>query len=165
MRLLTPLVAVFGLALLGIGTPAGAAPLKYWPASARHDHGSTARTLQLFLQARGYPVAADGIFGRATQSALRRFQHARQLVAGGETNVPTWEALVVPVRQGGRGPAVRAAQLLLREQGYAVAADGAFGPQMKAQVQRFQKQTEHTTDGVIGRNTWYELLGGNGTGD
>ena len=49
---------------------------------------------------------------------------------------------------------------LRRRTGDAVAVDGVFGPQMKAVTKTYQSRTGHTADGVIGRNTWYELLGG-----
>ena len=91
---------------------------------------------------------------------MKQFQQAHRLVAGGETNAPTWEALIPALHQGSKGPAVRAAQIELRAAGYAVVTDGVFGPRMNAAVQRYQTQTGHTPDGVIGRNTWYELLGG-----
>ena len=135
-------------------------PLRNWPSITRGDEGANVRAIQLLLTAHGDKVAADGVFGVATQKALRQFQSAHRLVASGETNNPTWEALIVTAHQGSAGPAVRAAQYELRQQGYAVAADSVFGAQMKTAVQTFQKQTGHTADGVVGRKTWYELVGG-----
>ena len=55
---------------------------------------------------------------------------------------------------------VRAVQYLLAAHGGRVAVDGVFGPQMKAVTKTYQSRTGHTADGFIGRNTWYELLGG-----
>ncbi len=136
------------------------APLRNWPFAARGDKDAQVRAVQLLLASHGYKTSADSVFGAATQKALRQFQSAHHLVASGETNDPTWEALIVTIHQGSAGPAVRAAQYELRQQGYAVAADGVFGAQMKTAVQTFQKQTGHTSDGVIGRKTWYELVGG-----
>lgn len=135
-------------------------PLRNWPLSIRGEKDTNARTVQLLLAAHGYKVAADSIFGAATQKALRQFQSAHRLVALGETNNPTWEALILTVHQGSTGPAVRAAQYELRSEGYAVAANGIFDAQTKAAVQKFQKQTGHTADGIVGRKTWYELVGG-----
>ena len=149
-------VLSFGLCVCSV-----AAPLREWPVVARGDHNITVRAFQLLLKARGYNVAADGFFESATQKALRRFQHTHQLVAEGEMNNPTWEALVLPIQQGSLGPAVKAAQIELREEGYAVATDGVFSSRMKSVVLRYQKLTGHTADGIIGRNTWCELLEGN----
>ena len=141
---------------------AWAAPLRNWPDMSLGQHDRTVRVLQYLLSAQGQRVPADGFFGRGTQKALRQFQQAHQLVATGETNDPTWEVLVVSLHQGSKGLAVRAAQLELREAGYAAATDGVFGLQMKKITQKYQKQTGHTADGVIGRNTWYELVAGDG---
>ena len=136
------------------------APLRNWPFEGRGEKDANVRAIQLLLAAHGYKVSADGVFGAATQKALRQFQSSHRLVASGETNNPTWEALIVTIHQGSAGPAVRAAQYELRSAGYSVATDSVFGAQMKAAVQKFQKQTGHTADGVIGRKTWYELVGG-----
>lgn len=141
---------------------AQAAPLRTWPVTTRGDEGANVRALQYLLLAHGYSLPIDGIFGRTTEKALRQFQRAHRLVAGGQTNNPTWESLLVPLRQGSKGPAVKAAQIELRNEGYAVAVDSVFGPHMKDAVQKLQSRTGHTADGIVGRYTWYELVGGNG---
>ncbi len=142
-------------------TPCSAdVPLRNWPVIMRGANDAPVRAVQLLLKAHGYSLAADGKFGQATQTALRRFQAAHGLVATGGTNNPTWEALIVPIHQGSTGPAVQAAQCDLRNAGYGVAISGVFDSRMKFAVQKFQKQTGHTPDGVIGRKTWYELVGG-----
>lgn len=117
--------------------PAANAALREWPTSSRGDRDVNVRAIQ--------------------------YLRAHHLIAGGEMNDPTWEALVVPLRQGSQGPAVKAAQIELRAEGYAVTVDGRLGPQMKAAVQKLQSRTEHTADGIVGRYTWYELVGGNGS--
>ncbi|MGI4788684.1 MAG: peptidoglycan-binding domain-containing protein [Janthinobacterium lividum] len=159
----TPALATtffLAMCIFGMNPHAGAAPLRSWPTVALGEHDGMVRALQFLLSSHGYSVSSDGFFGRGTEKTLRKFQQAHQLVASGETNDPTWEALLIPLHQGSKGPAVRAAQFELRQAGYAVGGDGVFGSQLKAVVQKYQKQTGHTVDGIIGRNTWYELLGG-----
>ena len=158
-----PLAHVLFLAIcmFGPNPHAWAAPLRNWPTITLGEQETNVRALQSLLAAHGYKVSADGFFGKATQKALRQFQHTHQLIASGETNTPTWEALVVTVHQGSKGPAVRAVQFELRDAGYAVATNGIFDARMKTVVQQYQKQTGHTADGIIGLNTWCELLGGN----
>ena len=157
---------VLGMCIVGLNIRSVAAPLRNWPTATLGEHDSTVRVLQYLLAAHGYSMQADGFFGKATEKTLRRFQQTHQLVASGETNDPTWESLIVSLHQGSKGPAVRAAQFELREAGYAVVMDGVFSSQMKTVVQKYQKQTGHTADGLIGRNTWYELLGATeGEGD
>lgn len=163
-----PLAAFVTCGLFGLLTLAApAAPLQEWPVLARGDRDVNVRTVQYLLLAHGYPLAVDGIFGRTTEAALRRFQRAHRLVAGGAMNDPTWESLLVPLRQGSRGPAVKAAQIELRQEGYGVAVDGLFGPRMKDAVRKLQGRAGKSADGIVGRRTWYEMVGDNspGSGD
>ncbi len=145
-----------------IASPLRAAPVRDWPSYRRAEANETAdqtvRAIQYLLRARGYSVATDGLFGKSTDAAVRRFQRSHHLIADGTLRPPTWEALVVRVAPGASGPAVSAAQVQLRVAGYAVPVDGRFGPQMKAAVRKFQARTGHSADGIIGLNTWSELM-------
>lgn len=165
MRARFPRTFFAALTALGLLTApplaAQAAPLRDWPVSARGDHEVNVTAIQYLLRAHGYSLPVDSVFGRTTEKVLRQFQRTQHLVADGQTNNPTWESLLVPLRQGSHGPAVKAAQVELRNEGYGVAVDGVFGPQMKDAVRKLQSRTGHTADGIIGRNTWYELVGGN----
>ena len=165
--LLAAIVSCLCFAL--ITRPLQAAPAREWPYYRGVEKGNTVdqtiRSAQYLLRARGYPVAADGLFGKNTAAAVRRFQRSHHLIADGALRPPTWEALVIRLAPGASGPAVSAAQIQLRAAGYAVPVDGRFGPQMKAAVRQFQAQTGHTSDGVIGLNTWSELMYGHYQGD
>lgn len=55
--------------------------------------GQAVSTLQRLLVKAGYSLTIDGLFGRATQIALERFQLARNLVADGIAGPATWRAL------------------------------------------------------------------------
>ena len=156
-----PLAALIALGLLTAFTlSAPAASLRDWPVSARGDKNTNVTAIQYLLRAHGSSLPVDGVFGRATEKALRQFQSAHRLVASGKTNNATWESLLVPLRRGSHGPAVQAAQVELRDDGYGVAVDGVFGPRMEDAVRNLQSRTGHTADGIVGRNTWYELVGG-----
>lgn len=63
-------------------------------------------------------------------------------------------------RLGSRGEGVKLLQRLLRERGYAVTADGDFGPRTVAAVTAFQ-QAENglAADGIAGRKTMARLAG------
>ena len=154
--------ALIAVCLLPGAVSAGSS--HYWPAQQwgqkdeRGDPNGAIRAFQYLLRARGYKIAADGVYGRATERAVRRFQAAHHLIASGEANTPTWEALILPLRQGSSGDAVRAAQIRLRAAGFALPVDGRYGAQMQAVVRRFQAQTDHTSDGLIGPYTWSELI-------
>ena len=61
---------------------------------ARGDHGSDVATLQRVLATDGFPAgSADGIFGRRTHRAVRRFQRSRGLAVDGRVGPATTRAL------------------------------------------------------------------------
>lgn len=58
------------------------------------DRGSDVVTLQRVLAMKGYPVGpADGVFGRLTRRAVKRFQRRRRLKADGRVGPLTTAAL------------------------------------------------------------------------
>ncbi len=68
---------------------------------------------------------------------------------------------IPPVLQrGDRGPWVVTMQEQLRRHGYAIEADGIFGPASKAAVLGFQAAHGLEVDGLCGPNTWAALLHG-----
>ncbi|MBQ2954284.1 MAG: peptidoglycan-binding protein [Clostridia bacterium] len=63
------------------------------PTLRRGDTGSDVTRLQQALQAAGYDLAADGVFGRKTRRCVRAFQRANGLAADGVAGPLTWAAL------------------------------------------------------------------------
>lgn len=61
---------------------------------------------------------------------------------------------------GDEGPEVVAIQYLLRAEGYALTADGNFGPQTQSAVKNFQGTKGLAADGIVGSNTWQALVQG-----
>ncbi|WP_443058158.1 peptidoglycan-binding domain-containing protein [Streptomyces sp. JWR5-1] len=76
----------------------------------------------------------------------------------------TWSALVVTVRSGSDGSAVKAAQVQLNTYGHQLAVDGVFGSGTAGAVRSFQKSKGLSVDGVVGPNTWRALITGSGSG-
>ena len=166
------ILALAGVVCLGAACAGPVqADSRFWPTyhwgdkDGRGEIRGVIHALQYLLRAHGYPLATDGIYGRATEKSVRQFQSAQHLVASGEMNKPTWEALIIPVKQGSTGPAVTAAQLRLEEAGFAVPPTGRFDAPTKTAVLKYQAQNGHTADGVIGPSTWSALLEGQGEGD
>lgn len=119
------------------------------------------RAAQYLLREHGHTVSVDGKYGSQTRERVRRFQKARGLAESGVVDTQTWERLIVPVRRGSRGNAVRSVQSLLRSleyKDYRVALDGVFSAQTERAVRRFQKTRELPVDGIVGPVTWHELV-------
>jgi peptidoglycan hydrolase-like protein with peptidoglycan-binding domain len=116
-------------------------------------------------------VAVDGVFGPATETAVRAFQQQAHLTLDGIVGPNTWAVLIILVRRGSTGEAVRGVQEEFRfrdlsgDPSRALALDGIFGPQTEAKVRGFQ-QALHTdipsvtVDGIVGPITWQALISG-----
>lgn len=108
----------------------------------------------------------DGVYGRGTRAAVKRWQRRHGLHADGVVGPATWRALrraaqrgtsSTPARVRARGDAVRRLQRAL-----GIAADGIFGSGTLAAVKRFQRARGLAADGVVGPATW-SALGHGGT--
>ncbi|MDY6940142.1 MAG: peptidoglycan-binding protein [Cyanobacteriota bacterium] len=106
----------------------------------------------------------DGVFGALTEAAVEQFQSRYGLTVDGIAGLPTqtlldniWSAPLYPLptlRLGRSGEEVRYLQALLHDFGYAIAADGRFGPNTEAALKQFQRRYGLLVDGIAGRNTW-----------
>ena len=154
-------------------------PIQPWPTVRRGDDGHPVRTLQWLLRARERPVAVDGIFGPETEGAVRSIQKALFFddpaagagIVGGVVDAATWPALIITVRQGDRGDAVRGVQQEFADRdlsgipGHGLRIDGIFGPITDAAVRGFQKALAADApsvaiDGIVGPVTWRALVSG-----
>jgi hypothetical protein len=113
-------------------------------------------------------VTVDGQFGARTDTAVRAFQREKGLAVDGLVGEFTWSALIVQVRRGDTGDAVRAAQESLAFRGGVgnPVVDGEFGPKTEALVRAFQQQVHDfddktfPVDGIVGPLTWRALISG-----
>jgi peptidoglycan hydrolase-like protein with peptidoglycan-binding domain len=142
-----------------------------WPLARKGDRDHPVRTLQHLLRAREHVVAADGIFGPRTDTAVRAFQAEKHLTVDGIVGPRTWAALIVQVRKGSQGEAVRGVQVefqfrdLSGDPATGLAVDGIFGPRTDAAVRGFQEALaqdfpEVAVDGIVGPITWRALVSG-----
>lgn len=101
------------------------------------------------------PGGADGVFGRATQTALTTFQTSIGLTPTGSVDAVTAFALGLgpsPFPQRGQsGPAVTRLQEALIRAGVTVrgGADGRFGPATATAIGDFQRQRKLTASGSV----------------
>jgi murein L,D-transpeptidase YcbB/YkuD len=143
--------------------------LSPWPVVQNGSQGHPIRTLQFLLRARGHNLAVDGIFVSVTEAAVKAFQTAKGLIADGLVAPQTWSALIIQVKKGNSGDAVRGVQEEFQfrsgEPGKGLTVDGIFGPQTDGAVRGFQHALSLdipsvAMDGVVGPVTWQALVSG-----
>jgi peptidoglycan hydrolase-like protein with peptidoglycan-binding domain len=159
-------------ALAAVATPAATAPaLQPWPVLRQGANSDwprvSVRSLQYLLAAHGAKLPADGVFGQRTRLAVVAFQRARHLTANGVVGAATWRALLVTLRLGSAGPAVRAVQDQANfrngRNGHSLTVDGRYGPTTAAWVRGFQHAVAQEipgfpVDGIVGPRTWQALV-------
>jgi peptidoglycan hydrolase-like protein with peptidoglycan-binding domain len=142
-----------------------------WPVIQNGYQGHPVKTLQFLLRERGHHVAVDGVFGPATEAAVKTFQTSKGLPTTGMLDPQTWTALIIQVRRGSTGDAVRGVQEefqfrnLSGDPSKGVQIDGDFGTQTDAAVRAFQHDLSLdipsvTVDGIVGPVTWQALASG-----
>lgn len=158
----------------------------------RGDTGASVKQVQFYLRfaASNYSalssVAVDGVFGSATEAAVRRFQSYFGLTADGVVGRATWNKMnevytdiandllaenqrpgTFPgtLREGSSGRAVRELQYYLYVLSFyfpsipRIAIDGQYGAATTAAVRAYQRQFGLTADGVVGPATWSSIYG------
>ena len=124
------------------------------------------RPLQQLLRARGYTVAVDGIFGPITEGSVKDFQQSKGLAVDGIVGPNTWSKLIVQVKKGSTGDAVRGVQEVMKfhdqsdGEGPPIYIDGIFGPQTDSWVRGFQNAVDIDIDGIVGPVTWRAMVSG-----
>jgi len=142
-----------------------------WPVVKNGSNGHPIKTLQYLLRARGHSVTVDGIFGPHTETAVKAFQASKALAVDGIVDPNTWAALVVQVKRGSKGDAVKGVQEefqfrnLSDDPSKGLQIDGIFGPATEATVRGFQQALSLdipavTVDGIVGPVTWQALVSG-----
>jgi peptidoglycan hydrolase-like protein with peptidoglycan-binding domain len=120
------------------------------------------RDLQQALKALGHdPGPVDGVFGIATESAVKAFQQEREIPADGIVGKVTWinideaDQSEPVLRIGSTGLPVRRAQKRMSLVGFDVGGvDGRYGTKTESVVKELQQRSQVTVDGVIGPQTW-----------
>ncbi|OJF15066.1 peptidoglycan-binding domain-containing protein [Couchioplanes caeruleus] len=142
-----------------------AAAAQGWPTVNRGDKGADVTAIQYLLSQHGYATDADGIFGPGSETNVKKFQSAKGLASDGDVGPKTWAKLIVQVKEGSSGNAVKAAQFQLTANGYGVDVDGKFGPDTEKETKAFQRKAGLDADGIIGPNTWQALVNNAGDGN
>lgn len=164
MKRIPAVVAAMFAAVLAALLVAPAAQAASWPLVRNGDSGTNVTTVQYLLSARGFGTGVDGGFGPNTEDKVKAFQSANGLnPVDGVVGPDTWSKLIVTVRNGDNGDAVKALQVQLNAHGAGLAVDGAFGNGTDGKVRDFQRNAGlDPVDGIVGPATWGALLGGGG---
>ena len=64
--------------------------LSPWPVVQNGSQGHPIRTLQFLLRAHGHNLTVDGMFGPATEAAVKAFQTSKGMTPDGTVNPQTW---------------------------------------------------------------------------
>lgn len=137
--------------------------------------GSTGQDVNDLQQVLNMTVASpelvvDGVFGAKTKEAVIAFQKQQNLTPDGIVGPQTWSIVDtieinerepgnLPIlRRGDAGEDVKYLQQRLKIWGSSLGIDGVFGANTEAEVKKFQTQYGLTVDGVVGTQTWTNLL-------
>ena len=149
------------------------------------DAGEGVENLQFYLKTLAAynpflaPLQVDGVFGPATENAVKAFQRTYSLTQDGIVGEITWDRIVQAyqdvlnepeiatrpypgtlLRIGSSGSDVRYEQTLLNRirpvfaTVGALEEDGVFGSRMRSSVAEFQSLFGLSADGIIGQDTW-----------
>ena len=110
-------------------------------------------------------LVVDGIYGSATEAAVKGFQQGASLQVDGIVGPDTWNALpnggpMPTLQEESNGAVVGRLQNVLTNgaPGQWMTTPGPidedFGPQTKASVQAFQAWAGVPADGIVGDRTW-----------
>lgn len=139
------------------------------PSVAEGAASSRIAALQVALQAKSlYAGAIDGVAGRATVDAVKRFQRRAGLTVDGVAGPTTRSALgrlgkpelgARELRLGAAGWDVARLQFLLAQRGFPSGTiDGGYGSHVEAAVRRFQRWAGLVADGRAGPATVAAVL-------
>ena len=120
------------------------------------------RDLQQALKALGHdPGPIDGVFGDATESAVKAFQQEKEITVDGVVGKVTWinideaDQSEPVLRIGSTGLPVRRAQKRMSLVRFDVGGvDGRYGAKTESGVKDLQQRFQVTIDGVVGPQTW-----------
>lgn len=161
IRSIMPRMLIAIMVICSVFVSSAPAQAATWPTYQYGSSGVDVRSIELLLNARGFPVEVDGKFGTVTKSAVIKFQRSRGLAADGIVGPMTWEKLIITLKRDNSGYSVRALQWqLIANSCSGVEVNGYFGPYTDSAVRRFQSANGLVSDGIVGPMTWNRLVRG-----
>jgi len=132
------------------------------PVLKKGSNDPAVRDLQEALKTLEYdPGPVDGVFGAKTETAVKRFQQAREIPADGVVGRVTWinideaDQSHPVLKAGATGLPVRRLQSRMSAVGFDTGGvDGRFGAKTEVAVKKLQQDFNLSADGVVGPQTW-----------
>ncbi len=132
------------------------------PTLKKGSKGQAVKDLQEALNTLGFDAGkVDGIFGPATERAVKKFQSSVGIDADGIVGRVTWlnideaDQSEPVLRRGSRGLPVRRLESRLTAADFDTGGvDGRFGAKTEAVVKELQEQAALEIDGIVGPATW-----------
>ncbi|MEA5498232.1 peptidoglycan-binding protein [Limnoraphis robusta BA-68 BA1] len=141
------------------------------PILRRGSQGKIVKNLQERLKIFTPKLVIDGIFGVATEAAVKQFQKESGLWVDGIVGPQTWNSLLkatsvpfevlqsLPILSFGRvGNDVIRLQNRLNNFEINIVVDGIFASTTEAAVKQFQRRFGLAADGIVGPLTWNALF-------
>ncbi|MGA8115645.1 MAG: N-acetylmuramoyl-L-alanine amidase [Actinocatenispora sp.] len=138
------------------------APARRWPDIWRFVGGPVVQVAQYLLNARGYALTVDGVFGDDTTAAVQDWQARNGIPVDVDATLTTatWETLAPRLDKHASGDAVSAAQFILAHKGYDVQITGGYDHATMKAVQAIQHLHGLTPRGSVDTSTWCAIVGG-----
>lgn len=133
-------------------------PVLTEPVLRMGSRGTDVKAAQYMLNAHGYKLVPDGIYGRLTEAAVRSFQKSHHLLLDGVIGTQTWTALTSRLAYGSQGYMVRALQVELNRYDMHLAVDGMFGPKTSVAVTRVQRDNWLPATGTVDPMFWMTVI-------
>ena len=132
------------------------------PTLKKGSKGQEVKDLQEALNTLGFNAGkVDGIFGAATERAVKAFQSSVGIDADGIVGPITWlnideaDQSEPVLRNGSKGLPVRRLQSRMTAYKYDTGGvDGRFGAKTEKAVKELQEQAALEVDGIVGPATW-----------
>ena len=132
------------------------------PTLKKGSKGQEVKDLQEALNTLGFASGkVDGIFGAATERAVKEFQSSVGIDADGIVGPITWlnideaDQSEPVLRKGSKGLPVRRLQSRMTAYKYDTGGvDGRFGAKTEKAVKELQEQAALEVDGIVGPATW-----------
>ena len=113
---------------------------------------------------RGFALAVDGIYGRQTFKAVKRFQTQSKLLKNGIVGPRTWAILArtspnpyPTLSIGVKSANVDILRKILIAKGFAIAKAGRFDRSLDVAVKQFQSRHNMAPNGIVKQGFWLRI--------